>query len=261
MTTTLARRTGILLLIGAATASLTACGGVLGATLTYDDTEKAKVTEIRLTGGAGDVAIETAAVTETSIKRIIRNSSDPGESYRLDGSVLLLDTSCGPDCSVSYQVKAPVGVAVTGDLRSGDVTLTGVGSTELKLTSGDINVVEPAGPVTLKATSGDIRVLNAQDKVTVQSTSGDISVIDAAGPLDLRLTSGDIDASLSKAASVKAQTTSGDVSVRAPDGSYKITAHTGSGDESVQHLTNDPTAKNTIDVRTSSGDALVSSTP
>ncbi|MFG1996048.1 DUF4097 family beta strand repeat-containing protein [Actinoplanes sp. NPDC048988] len=261
MTTTWARRTGILVLIGAATAALTACGGVVGATLTYNDVEKAKITEIRLSGGAGDVSITTGSVTETTIKRVIRNSSDPGDSYRLDGSVLLLDTSCGADCSVSYEVEAPAGVTVRGDLRSGDVNLTGIGATDLKLTSGDINVHEPAGPVLIRATSGDVRVLNAKDKVTVQSTSGDVNVLDAAGALDLRITSGDINASLTTPASVKAQTTSGDVQVRVPQGAYKITSHTGSGDDEIQGLTSDPAAKNTLDLRTSSGDALLVATP
>ncbi|GAA0475455.1 hypothetical protein Ade02nite_41590 [Paractinoplanes deccanensis] len=261
MTTTLARRTGILVLIGAATASLTACGGVLGATLTYNDVEKTKITEIRLTGGAGDVAIATADVSDTTIKRVIRNSSDPGESYRVAGSTLYLDTSCGADCNVSYEVKAPAGVAVRGDLRSGDVHLQGAGTTDLQLTSGDINVLDAAGPVALRATSGDIRVVNAADKVTVQSTSGEIDVLDVAGPVDLKVTSGDITAALTEVADVKAQTTSGDVNVRVPQGSYKIVTHTGSGDAGVHDLLNDPKAKNTIDLRTSSGDATVTATP
>ncbi|MEV4344071.1 DUF4097 family beta strand repeat-containing protein [Actinoplanes sp. NPDC049596] len=262
MTTTWARRTGLLVLIGAATAGLTACGGVVGATLTYNDTEKTKITEIRLTGGSGDVAITTADVTETTIKRVIRNSSDPGDSYRLQGSTLFLDTSCGVDCSVSYEVKAPAGVAVRGDLRSGDVSLSGAGATDVHLTSGDINVVDAAGPVALRATSGDIRVVNAKDKVTVQSTSGDVDVLDAAGPLDLKLTSGDIDAVLTTVTDVKAQTTSGDVNVRVPQGKYRIsTSSSGSGDAEVQRLTNDPTAKNSIDLRTSSGDATLIATP
>ncbi|MBM2621743.1 DUF4097 family beta strand repeat protein [Actinoplanes sp. LDG1-06] len=258
MTTTLARRAGVLALIAATAATtLTGCAGVVGARLTFDDTEKTKITDIKLDGGSGDVMIRTDAVSETSIKRIVRGSDNPGESYRLDGSTLLIDTSCGHNCSVSYEIVAPAGVKVGGELRSGDLTLDSMGDTDLKLTSGDVNVVDPAGTVKVRATSGDMRVVNAKKAVEIRSTSGDINVIDAAGPLTLKVTSGDITAALSAATSVTAETTSGDVQVRAPQGNYKITTHTGSGDAGVQGLVNDPTSKNVLNLRTASGDALI----
>ncbi|WP_250035989.1 DUF4097 family beta strand repeat-containing protein [Paractinoplanes maris] len=258
MTTTLARRAGVLVLIAATTATaLTGCAGVLGAKMTYDDTEKTKITEIRLDGGSGDVAIRTAAVTETSIKRVIRRSSDPGESYRLDGSTLVIDASCGHNCSVSYEIVAPAGVKVTGELDSGDIAFDSVGDTDVKLTSGDVMMIDPAGTVKLRGTSGNIRVVNAKKAVDVQMTSGDVEAMDIAAPVKLKVTSGDIDAVLSTANSVTAQTTSGDVHVQVPQGSYKVSTSTGSGDEGVHGITNDPTAKNEITLRTASGNAVV----
>ncbi|GID31178.1 DUF4097 family beta strand repeat-containing protein [Paractinoplanes brasiliensis] len=259
MTATLTRRAGALVLIAATAATtLTGCAGVVGAQMTYDDTEKTKITEIQLDGGSGDVAIRTAAVTETSIKRIIRRSTDPGESYRLQGTKLLIDTSCGHDCSVSYEIVAPPGVKVSGELRSGDISLRSVGDTDVKLTSGDVNIAEPAGKVKLRATSGDMRVVNAKNAVDIQSTSGDIDVIDAAGPLTLKLTSGNITAMLTSAASVTAQTTSGDVEVRVPVGNYKIETHTGSGEANITGLVNDPRSATVLNLRTASGDASIS---
>ncbi|WP_250009588.1 DUF4097 family beta strand repeat-containing protein [Actinoplanes sp. M2I2] len=261
MTTTLTRRAGALALIAAtAVTTLTGCAGVIGARMTYDDTEKTKITEIRLDGGSGDVAIRTAAVSETSVKRVIRRSSgDPGPSYRLDGSVMMIDTSCGDNCSASYEIVAPAGVKVSGEQRSGDLLFDAVGDTDIKLTSGDVHLVDPTGLVKLRATSGDIRVINAKKAVEVQSTSGDIEAIDIAAPVTLKVTSGDIRAVLSTVNSVTAQTTSGDVHVQVPQGSYKIVSSTstGSGDYAVQRLTNDPGAKNEINVRTASGDAVV----
>ncbi|MBL7256152.1 DUF4097 family beta strand repeat-containing protein [Paractinoplanes lichenicola] len=260
MTATLARRAGVITLIAAtAAATLTGCAGVIGARMTFDDTEKTKITEIRLDGGAGNVAIRTADVTETNIKRIIRRStSDPGESYRLDGSKLLIDSSCGHDCFVSYEIVAPAGVKVSGEFRSGDISLEAVGDTDVKMTSGDVNVMDPAGKVKIRAGSGDMRVMNAKSAVDIQSTSGDINVIDSAGPLTLKVTSGDISAGLSAPASVTAQTTSGDVQVRVPTGSYRIETRTGSGDANVSGLVSDPDAKNVLNLRTASGDAMVS---
>jgi hypothetical protein len=254
MTTTLVRRAGLLALGAAATTALTGCAGVLGAKMTYDDTEKTKITAIKVTGGTGDIYVKTAAVTETTIKRVVRRSSNPGESYRLQGSTLTLDTSCGRDCDVSYEIVAPAGVTLDGELRSGDVHLTGVGATDLRVTSGDIRVDDASGPVELQATSGDIRVLDAASTVKVKSTSGDVQAINAAGAVDLEVTSGDITAKLANPASVRVRAHSGDVEVIVPPGKYKVNADTGSGDNTVTGVTNDSTAKNTLDVETTSGD-------
>jgi hypothetical protein len=260
MTTTLARRAGVFALIAATAATtLTGCAGVVGARMTFDDTEKTRITGIRLDGSSGDVSIRTAAVTETSIKRIVRHSTgDPGESYRLDGSTLVVDTSCGHDCTVSYEIVAPAGVKVGGELRSGDIALDAVGDTDVKLTSGTITVTDPAGTVKLRATSGDQRVVNAKKAVEIDSTSGTIDVVDAAGPLDLKVTSGDISAELAVANSVTARSTSGNVQVRVPAGDYRIVTGAGSGDANVDGLVSNPSAKNVLDVRTGSGDATVS---
>ena len=51
MTTTLIRRAGVLALIATTAAGLSGCAGVVGAKLTYDDTEKGKITDIVLAGG------------------------------------------------------------------------------------------------------------------------------------------------------------------------------------------------------------------
>jgi DUF4097 and DUF4098 domain-containing protein YvlB len=259
MTTTLTRRAGVLALIAATAATtLTGCAGVLGARMTYDDTEKTKITDIQIEGTSGDVTVRTGKATETSIKRIIRRASgDPGESYRLDGSTLMIDTSCGNNCSVSYEIVAPAGVKVGGELRSGDIQLDSVADTDIKLTSGDITVMNATGPVKLRATSGDVRVVNAKSTVDIQSTSGDINAMDITGAMNLRVTSGDINAVLSAPASVTAQTTSGDVRLAVPSGSYRILTSAGAGDTEVQGLTSDPDAKNVLDLRTANGDAMV----
>jgi len=148
-------------------------------------------------------------------------------------------------------------VAVRGELRSGNVRLTGVGATELEVTSGDVTVTKATGPVQLRATSGDIRVIDTKSEVKVESTNGDIQALHVGGPVDVKVTSGDIAVLLTAPHSVTAEATSGDVNVRVPDGDYQIRTDTGSGEASVQGLSSDPDAKNIIDVRTRSGDALV----
>jgi hypothetical protein len=253
MTTTLIRRAGVLALI-AATTTLTGCAGVLGAKMTYNDTEPAKVSDIVLSGAGGDVTVTTAAVTQTTVTRVVRRSSNPGESYHRTGTTLAVDTSCGPDCSVSYQIQAPIGVTVRGRLGSGDVHLDGVAATDLEVTSGDLTVTDATGPVKLRTSSGDVRVANAKGTVQVRTTSGDIEAVEDDGPLDLHASSGDITARTAAVRSVTASTTSGDIALTVPAGAYKIVTSVGSGDTDVHGMTSDNAAKNVIDLRAGSGD-------
>jgi Putative adhesin len=257
MTTILARRGGAVLLVIVTTAAVAACGGI-GARLTFTDTEKAKVTEIAMQGGSGDVTVHTAAVSETTIKRVVQHSSDPGPSYRLDGTVLQIDTICGPDCTVSYDIQAPAGVAVTGGLTSGDVRLTDIKSANLTLTSGDIVVDGATAAVKAISRSGDMTVTGAKGPVTLQAGSGDVRAVDLTGPVNARTNSGDVDVTLSAPASVTAQASSGDVRVTVPPGAYQVRTGAGSGDASVG-VANDPSATNVLDVRTRSGDVTISS--
>jgi DUF4097 and DUF4098 domain-containing protein YvlB len=257
MTTTLVRRAGVLALIAATTTTLTGCAGVLGATMTYNDTEKAKITDIVLTGGSGDVEIKTAAVQQTTITRIVQRSSNPEESYKLSGTTLNIDTSCGHNCSVSYKVQAPVGVTVRGELDSGDLALGGVGATDVQLRSGDIAINDATGPVTARADSGDVTVHGGTGKVTIVTSSGDAIAVDVAGPVDVRADSGDVTVKLSAPGSVTGIASSGDVNVVVPAGSYRVSAQADSGDKAVNGLTEDPASKNVIDLQADSGDVTV----
>jgi DUF4097 and DUF4098 domain-containing protein YvlB len=249
------------ILLGAASVTVLAgCGGV-GARLTFNDVEKVKVTEIVLTGASGNVNVRTAAVTETTIQRIIHRNSDPGQSYRIDGTVLHIDTDCGSDCTVDYVVEAPAGVAVRGELRSGDIGLTGVGTTDVTVTSGNILIHGATGAVRAKATSGDIDALDTAAATTLESTSGNVRAMNAGGPVIARTTSGDVDVKLTAAASVTARASSGDVTVIVPPGSYQVKADASAGDAAILGLVNDPAAKNVIEVNASSGDATVTAEP
>jgi Putative adhesin len=257
MTPTLVRRAGAVTLVAATMAALAACTGI-GARLTFNDTEKAKVTEIAIDGGSGDVVVTTSAAATTSIKRVVEHSADPGPSYRMVGNVLHIETRCGPRCSVSYEIQAPAGVAVTGGLTSGDLGLTGVGRTDVTLHSGDIVVRGATGTVKARSTSGDITVIDAKGGVTLQATSGDVHALNVSGgPVSARTTSGEVEVRALVPTGVTAQATSGDVDVTVPPGKYRLLTSTGSGDTNVTGIINDPTATNVLDVRARSGDVTV----
>lgn len=255
MTTILARRGGAVLLVVVTAAALAACGRI-GARLTFTDTEKAKITEIALHGDNGDVTVHTAAVTQTTIKRVVEHDSDPGPSYRMDGTVLRIDTDCGPHCTVSYDIEAPAGVAVTGGLISGDVRLTDIRTADVTLDSGDIMISGATAGVKAESTSGDMTVTGGKGAVTLQAGSGDVRAVDLTGPVTARTDSGDVEVTLTAPASVTAQATSGDVRVTVPAGAYQVRAHADSGDASVG-IANDPSARNVLDVSAGTGDVTV----
>ncbi|HWS39546.1 MAG TPA: DUF4097 family beta strand repeat-containing protein [Actinoplanes sp.] len=246
-----------LILAAVSVGALAGCDGVVGARMTFDDVEKTKITEIVLTGRHGDVVVtsETGA-TETKIRRIVHGGTSPDTSYQVAAGVLTLDTDCDRQCTMSYEVTAPPGVAVRGELTSGDVQLAEVGAVDLKLTSGDVIVERPTGPVKLRATSGDLQVIGGSS-VDMETRSGNLDVAEGTGPVTVRLTSGDVSLDLIEPASVTASTTSGEINLMVPHGDYKVAARSANGETHVQDVKNNPKATNVLDLRTSNGDISV----
>ncbi|MEU4161647.1 DUF4097 family beta strand repeat-containing protein [Actinoplanes sp. NPDC026670] len=251
------RRVALILAAAVSAGALAGCDGVVGARMTFDDTETAKVTEVVLTGGASNVTVESdASATETHIRRVIYGGTDPGGSYTLAGGVLTLDGDCGRDCRVDFVVTTPPGAAVKGELRSGDVMLRGTGAVDLKLTSGDVMVESSSGLVKVRTTSGDLNVIGGSE-VNLESNSGNLSVMDATGPVTAKAASGDIDLKLTAAASVTASVNSGDINLMVPSGDYRVRAVTGSGDKNVIGITDNPTSDKVLELRTGGGDLMV----
>ncbi|GIF16150.1 DUF4097 family beta strand repeat-containing protein [Actinoplanes teichomyceticus] len=249
-------RTVALVLAAASVAALAGCDGVVGATMTFEDTERAKITDIVVSGGSGDVIVTTADVTDTRIKRTVRGGNGSGPTYRIAGTTLTLPTECGFDCHIVYEVQAPTGVKVRGDLRSGSVNLTGVGAVDLTLSSGDVMIDGASAPVRVKATSGQVSVTRAPGAI-LEATSGDITALEISGPVQARVTSGSLDLELAEPASVTASVTSGDLMLLVPEGRYRINDHTADGDTHIDGLTEDPQSPNVLDLRARSGDLTV----
>jgi hypothetical protein len=247
-------------IVGAAVTALAGCGAGVPYRLDFSDTEKVKVTEIVVTGGSGDVVVRTAPIAQTRISRVVRyrDVHEPGVTYRLAGTVLTVDTNCGPHCSVSYDIEAPAGVAVRGELGSGDVTMTNVATAELVVRSGSIDLTGASGAVKLQTRSGDIRVQDLTGASQLSAASGSIDGTGlGGGAIVADAKSGDISLTLSRPGSVSARANSGDVSVVVPDGAYQVRASASSGDTTVD-VPNDPASTLLIDARADSGDVTVS---
>jgi hypothetical protein len=260
MKSRLIRRAGAATLIAAVAATaLTGCGGGIGAKLTFDDTEQAKVTDIVVAGNSGDVAVSTAAGTQTRIKRVVHSSGqDPEQSYTISGSTLSVDTACGRNCSVSYEIQAPAGVKVRGNLHSGGIALVDVAAADVSVTSGDIRLERITGDVTAKASSGNIDAHALSGATNLSATSGNVTGLELTGgkPLTVEASSGNIELHLMQPASVTARVSSGNVDVYVPNANYKIRDDTGSG-EFTTNLHNDDSSANVINVRTGSGNVKI----
>jgi hypothetical protein len=244
--------------IAASGLALSACGQV-GAKLTYNDSVKTKVTSIVLDAHSGDFLVTTGTSAETTITRIVRNTTDPQMSYQLVGTELHLSDKCGPHCSVDYQITAPAGVTVGGRLTSGDIQLTDIGATDLTVTSGDVRIRNATGLVKVKTTSGDVTVAGAKGGATLEATSGDVRATEiTGGPVSAKVTSGDVTVGTTSVQSVTARTTSGDVHVNVPTGKYDVSTEKGSGDVTVTGVTNDPAAAAHLELHVGSGDIVVS---
>jgi hypothetical protein len=254
-----ARRAGALTLIGVTAAALSGCsGGGVPARLDFSDVEKVKVTEIVIGAGSGDVKVHTSPIGETRIKRTVQyRGAEPGKTYSLNGTILQVDTNCGHNCSVSYDIEAPTGVAISGEVSSGDLTLTDVAAVKTTISSGNVQITRATGAVEIDSRSGDITVTDPGGAVRLNATSGNIRGRGlGAGPVNVEATSGDITLQLATAGSVTTHATSGNLELTVPTGAYQVRADASSGDKKIT-VTNDPAAKNILDASANSGDITI----
>ena len=242
-----------------AVAALAGCADLATSRLDFNSTEKVAVTEIQISGGSGDVTIRGGgAAGQVEIDRVVRYRGDePGETYRFSGSVLSIDTDCGRWCSVSYDIRAPEGVAVRGENGSGDLRLTNVAAVDVKVGSGEVDVDDSSADVSVQTGSGGMRIRSVAGSLTARAGSGEIDARGVkGGSANVRTGSGDVTLVLDSAADVRGKVGSGNLTITVPAGSYRVDATTGSGDENIA-VPNDPAGDHTLDLESGSGDITV----
>lgn len=243
----------------AALLSVTGCDLAVEHQLDFSNTEEVRITRITISPGAGDVAVRTGAVSGVEIARTVRyrGGAEPDTAYRIDGTELFIDTDCGHDCSVSFDILAPEGVAVRGENGSGDAVFARTGAVDYTVGSGDIELIDPVGTVRAETGSGDITITGATAPLTLRTRSGSISGRGlGGGEVRAETGSGDVELALDEPASVRADTGSGNVRLTVPAGRYQVKVDTGSGESDVR-VPHDPNATLTIAVHTGSGDITV----
>lgn len=241
-----------------AIAGLVGCEDVARTRLDYTDTEKVAIKEIVVAPGAGDVTVTTSDTQQVDIRRVVRYSGDePDTTYQVNGAVLQIDTECGRFCTVDYEIVAPKGVAIRGELGSGDLSLSGVSTVDLKTGSGNVGITEASGAVKVQAGSGDIVIADVTGDMEARTGSGNIDARGLSGDMNIARTgSGDVTLSLNESGAVRTHTGSGNVDLAVPAGSYRVDARTGSGERTLG-VASSPTGKFLLDLETGSGDITV----
>ncbi|WP_341717173.1 DUF4097 family beta strand repeat-containing protein [Micromonospora sp. FIMYZ51] len=237
---------------------LAGCDNLSSRRLDYDTTESARITAIRLLPGSGDVVIRGDGGTDgVRIKRAVRyQGSQPDVTYQINGSELVLDTSCGRRCSVSYEVTTGAGVSVHGETGSGDIDLSRVGAVEVKVGSGNVRLSGAAGAVRAQTGSGDIEVYDVADPVVLRASSGNITASRLSGEVNAEANSGNVTVELDRPASARVHASSGNVELTVPAGAYQVRSRAGSGQVELG-VPHDPAAPLVLDLRTGSGNITV----
>jgi putative adhesin len=207
--------------IAVAAAAATVLAGCGVTRHTFDSAVPGKITRVVLEGGNGAVTLRIAAGATTRITRTTTRSSDPGKTYHLDGTVLRVDTSCGLRCSEDYDIRTPGRVAVSGKLASNKLTLDGISTADVSVSSGNIEISGATGAVRARTDIGSIKV------------------------------------TLTAAASVTAKTSSGNVTVAVPPGKYRVKAATAAGGKVRSAVTDTDGAADTLDLGTSRGNVTI----
>jgi DUF4097 and DUF4098 domain-containing protein YvlB len=121
---------------------------------------------------------------------------------------------------------------------SGDVKISTVqGQVQVTTGSGDIEVHSAKGAVRIHTGSGDVQMDHPGEEAVADTGSGDVEISGARADLRVHTASGDITVDGNPGASNywDFRASSGDVSLRVPsDASFRLYAHTGSGDIDAQ---------------------------
>ncbi|MBV2352871.1 DUF4097 family beta strand repeat protein [Streptomyces sp. J2-1] len=225
------------------TTGLSACSGLTQHTFEDDAKVSKEVTSVRIDNTNGSVKVDaTADSSVISVNRKVsyRGDEPSGTSFRVADGVLTLG-GCGRNCGVSYVVKAPAGLPVTGGTSNGGIALTGVGPADVHTSNGNIEVTRAKGPVKLRTTNAEVTVTDVEH-----------------GGIDARTTNGEMTIRTANAQDIKARTTNAGLTVTAPPARYRISAR-GTGGEKRLAFRDDPSGGYRLDLSTTNGDLTLDS--
>ncbi|EMD25371.1 DUF4097 family beta strand repeat-containing protein [Amycolatopsis azurea] len=209
------------LALGALTAfGIVGCTGESRETLSDGTPVTEQVTAIRVDVPVGGVTLRVEDGAPVSLRReVTYTGKNPGKTHSVENGTLVLG-GCS-QCGVDYDVVVPRELAISGSIGTGKIKLARAASVDLHGDTGDLEVVNPTGPVKLSTGTGDIKV------------------------------------GLAKPGMVTAKAETGKVTVTVPDGAYRIDADTDTGTVETGGVRQDQASANVLDLKSGTGSITV----
>ncbi|MGZ4444090.1 MAG: DUF4097 family beta strand repeat-containing protein [Nocardioidaceae bacterium] len=181
--------------------------------------------------GTGDVALSTAAVTETTVTVDGKHADDVLVENEGDQIVVIAPRgrgSFGGSADLSVRVTLPHDSAFACKVGSADVEAGGrLGDVKVKTGSGEVALEEIAGDALVETGSGDVRIEQVLGDLRVKSGSADVEVGRIDGEATVSTGSGDVQVG-STTGAIEVKSGSGDLNVR--DAGDDVALSTASGD-------------------------------
>ena len=213
------------------------------------------VQELRLQAGSG--SLEVVGVEGLGEVRAVARACASHEEFlddlqlttEAEGSTLVMETHY-PDFSgwrsgnryarLDLMVEVPAGLAADIKDGSGEIEVTGLGSTLIKDGSGEVVIGGLNGDLTIEDGSGELEISgvsgwlvlhDGSGEVVVEGVGGDVEIHDSSGELEIRgiagsLTlydsSGEVDVEDVMGSVTVVQDSSGDISVRGVGGDFTV---------------------------------------
>ena len=220
----------LVVVLGLAAAGLAGCDVAIGLDseqFTDDRVESATVTAVRLAGGEGPITLRRGSVSGIQIHRQVwyRHDRPQQRADRVEGSTLVLDTTCGRDCTFGYTVTLPTEVSVSGHIATGSIEVSGVSTVDVSIDDGSVKVRDASGKVNVKTRTGPIDVRNAPS-VDATTIDGSISVHNTAAGVVARTGTGPIHITDTKG-NVEATTVDGSIELTTVGGTVTAGSRTG----------------------------------
>ncbi|MBA2331284.1 MAG: DUF4097 family beta strand repeat protein [Actinobacteria bacterium] len=200
----------------------------------------AEAPRLRIRTPSGQVSIETAETTETTVELAPLRSDDVTHTaidqatVELRGDEIVIEVAkqgwgfLGRSPEVGIRIRCPYGSTLDCTTASADVEAAGrLGETSVKTASGDIELPHVGGSMTVHSASGDVRVEAVDGEAQVKTVSGDVRIGVARSGLSVNLVSGDFEIDEART-DLSANTVSGDQEARSiRDGQIKLQSVSG----------------------------------
>jgi DUF4097 and DUF4098 domain-containing protein YvlB len=230
-------------------------------TETFDTPGEVRL-DIRL--GAGEVRLETADVSETTVVleplRDNDASSAAVEKARVElrerggGYQVLVDVrdrgGIFRNAEVLVAVTSPEGTSVESKTGSAEVVGRGLfGSIEVESGSGDVEFGEVGVDARVSSGSGDVAIGDVGGSARINSASGDVQMRSVTGDAKINSASGDV-ILRDVTGELSVNSASGDVIVR--EARSSVSVNTASGDQEIGTV-----SSGKVDLKSASGDLKI----